>query len=255
MLFGSLVGAVTYVHYSGGLFCSSEQVHGANIDHAFGVAFLGGLAGAVLILFARMRRRLLGAVLLLGAAALAVAVALVASDSATYTAQRSCGFMTSTETTFNDRVNYLYVLWGAPLGFLLWAALQGLVPERKPADRASPSPASPRPSARPPTRRRIVQLGVIAPSVVLAAWAAIERGSRPPAKPPTGTNAVHSLEHGAVWITYRPSLPPAEVRGVQLRLRCPRDSRLGAFITRFAGGGQGGEPGGPCTSGTGSPVG
>lgn len=101
-------------------------------------------------------------------------------------------------------------------------------------------------------------------------------------------NAVHSLEHGAVWITYQPTLPANEVTtleqiavsnyvgteryiivspflglpspivasawGAQLSLQLPSDARLVEFIHHFAGGGQGGEPGGPCTGGVGTPV-
>jgi hypothetical protein len=100
--------------------------------------------------------------------------------------------------------------------------------------------------------------------------------------------AVHSLEHGAVWITYLPTLSPDQLGilqqvatsnyvgteryvilspysglpspivvsawGAQLRLQSPSDTRLVAFIHHFAGGGQGGEQGGPCTGGLGSPV-
>jgi hypothetical protein len=32
-------------------------------------------------------------------------------------------------------------------------------------------------------------------------------------------HAVHSLEHGAVWITYRPDLPPDDVRALAARVR------------------------------------
>jgi hypothetical protein len=101
-------------------------------------------------------------------------------------------------------------------------------------------------------------------------------------------NAVHSLEHGAVWITYRPTLLADQVAalqqlvksnyvgterylilspyaglpspivvsawGAQLSVDVASDSRLVDFIHHFAGGGQGGEPGGECTGGVGSPL-
>jgi hypothetical protein len=86
---------------------------------------------------------------------------------------------------------------------------------------------------------------------------------------------VHSQEHGAVWITYQPDLPEAEVKaldklaetryvlvspypdledpivasawGAQLRLDAADDPRLGAFIERYAGNGP--EPGANCDQG------
>ena len=89
-------------------------------------------------------------------------------------------------------------------------------------------------------------------------------------------HAVHSMEHGAVWITYSPDLAAADVEyltsvvtgkqylllspypgltdpvvasawGAQLRLPDPRDPRLADFIARYAG--QGPEPGANCDSG------
>lgn len=108
-------------------------------------------------------------------------------------------------------------------------------------------------------------------------------------QPVPNENAVHSLEHGAVWITYQPSVPASEVAalrqlvetsyvgsqrylilspypslpapivasawGAQLHVPQAPDAKLGEFIRHFAGGGQGGEAGGECTGGTGSPVG
>lgn len=90
--------------------------------------------------------------------------------------------------------------------------------------------------------------------------------------------AVHSMEHGAVWITYRPDLPAAQVQeltdrsaanayvilspypgqvspitatawGIQLDLGSADDPRLESFLTRYVQGEQTPEPGAPCTGG------
>lgn len=94
--------------------------------------------------------------------------------------------------------------------------------------------------------------------------------------------AVHSLEHGAVWITYRPGLPSAQLdrlralardhgrvlvsafEGVptpvvpsawsrQLRLQSADDPRLAQFVKAFEGGRQAPERGAPCSGGNGRP--
>lgn len=94
--------------------------------------------------------------------------------------------------------------------------------------------------------------------------------------PVRNENAVHSLEHGAVWITYQPDLPADQVAaldnvgegkrfilispypgltspivasawGAQLRLDNVDDPRLQEFIDRYAGNGP--EPGANCDSG------
>lgn len=90
--------------------------------------------------------------------------------------------------------------------------------------------------------------------------------------------AVHSLEHGAVWIAYQPDLPASDVEelnalaenndyvlvspaegmdapvvatawGKQLPLQQAGDERLPAFVTTYANGPQTPEPGAPCTGG------
>ena len=93
--------------------------------------------------------------------------------------------------------------------------------------------------------------------------------------------AVHSMEHGGVWLTHRPDLPAADVArlaalkdlseasreyvlvspleglaapvaaatwGVSLEVPSADDPRLEAFVRAYAGGDQGGEQGVPCTS-------
>lgn len=89
---------------------------------------------------------------------------------------------------------------------------------------------------------------------------------------------VHSLEHGAVWITYQASLSEVQVRaleqlsegrthvlvspvrqqtapvvltawGAQLEVPDSRDARVGAFLKRYERSSRSPEPGAPCTGG------
>jgi putative peptide zinc metalloprotease protein len=95
-------------------------------------------------------------------------------------------------------------------------------------------------------------------------------------------NGVHAMEHGAVWITYRPDLAKNQIEllrqransqpyvlaspypdlptpivasawGRQLRLDSADDSRLDQFVHTFRLGEHAPERGGPCTGGIGAP--
>lgn len=101
--------------------------------------------------------------------------------------------------------------------------------------------------------------------------------------PVANENAVHSLEHGAVWLTYLPSLSASDVDklrslvrgqayailspypalptpvvisawGLQLRVQSASDPRLAQFIAKYAQGPQTPEPGASCSGGTGTPT-
>jgi hypothetical protein len=89
--------------------------------------------------------------------------------------------------------------------------------------------------------------------------------------------AVHSQEHGAVWLTYLPGEDPAGLKalydtrpdyvlvspypgqpstymastwGAQLGVDSGTDPRLKEFVAAYAAGGQGGEKGADCKNGT-----
>ncbi len=95
-------------------------------------------------------------------------------------------------------------------------------------------------------------------------------------------NAVHSLEHGAVWVTYDPALSSDEAKalqdampssyiilspydglpspvvasawGVQIELDGADDPRLQTFLDVYRQGSQTPEPGAACDGGVGEPV-
>ena len=101
-------------------------------------------------------------------------------------------------------------------------------------------------------------------------------------EPVSTFNAVHSLEHGAVWVTYAPGLADSQLAalteavqpysytilspfeelaapivltawGAQLELDDPSDERLSVFLARYVQGEQTPEPGAACSGGVGQP--
>ncbi len=96
-------------------------------------------------------------------------------------------------------------------------------------------------------------------------------------------NAVHSLEHGAVWVTYAPGLDDSQVAalrtsvepydytilspfadlaspvvltawGVQLEVDDATDERVDVFLAKYVQGEQTPEPGAACSGGLGDPA-
>jgi hypothetical protein len=127
----------------------------------------------------------------------------------------------------------------------------------------------------------------------------LEPGPRPPvggthhpnwqncgiyAEPVQDALAIHSLEHGAVWLTYRPDLSEEQVAalqdqvrgqshilmspyptqdvpvvmtawGLQMPVDSLPDNRIAEFVSRYRQGPQTPEPGASCTGGVGTPLG
>jgi hypothetical protein len=102
-------------------------------------------------------------------------------------------------------------------------------------------------------------------------------------EPVPAENVIHSMEHGAVWITYRPDLSTEDVAylqdlvrgqrflllspypglkspvvltawGLQLEVDSARDGRVEEFIDRYQVGPQTPERGATCADGVGQPV-
>jgi hypothetical protein len=102
-------------------------------------------------------------------------------------------------------------------------------------------------------------------------------------EPVATEHVLHSLEHGAVWITYQPGLDAAEVArlrervegesylllspypnlqspivltawGLQLEVQEASDRRIEQFINRYRQGSQTPEPGATCDRGVGNPI-
>ena len=102
-------------------------------------------------------------------------------------------------------------------------------------------------------------------------------------EPVPNENAVHSLEHGAVWITYDPALPADQITalealaenqsyvlvtpyegldspiaisawGYQLKVDSADDERLPVFIQKYLLNPALAEAGAPCSSGVGTPA-
>jgi glucan phosphoethanolaminetransferase (alkaline phosphatase superfamily) len=99
------------------LFCSANE---RTLDTTGTVVFFAGLVLSLAIVLSRRRAKALVAVLLLGAAIYAGAIAVLAVDGATYT--QMCSGIYSDAYTRSLNLTYLYVFWGGALATLLIAA-------------------------------------------------------------------------------------------------------------------------------------
>ena len=136
------------------IFVTCSTASGGGIHAAFYVVVLGGLAGSVWLVVARNRPRLLAASLLVGAAALGLALGLVALDSATYV-QRSGPLFGRPPETAADHLGYLYLYWGAPLAVLALQAAHAWL-------RAGAAPDPDKASLGHELRRVLGAMGVLA---------------------------------------------------------------------------------------------
>ncbi|GCF07565.1 DUF3105 domain-containing protein [Dictyobacter arantiisoli] len=102
-------------------------------------------------------------------------------------------------------------------------------------------------------------------------------------QPVQNENAVHALEHGAVWFTYQSTLSDDQIAqlrqlvkghtyailspynnlpapivasawGLQLKVNNANDPRLAQFLKKYEQGPQSQEPGAACSGGTGNPI-
>lgn len=102
-------------------------------------------------------------------------------------------------------------------------------------------------------------------------------------EPVEAKNAIHSLEHGAVWLTYDPELPETDIKilqelaadqaytilspfpglrtsvvivawGLRFQTDSVTDARILEFLLTYQQGPQTPEPGAPCQGGLGSPT-
>lgn len=175
--------------------------------------------------------------------------------------------------------NRTYLIWGAVavgvigLGILLYLSLQGPAPIRglvtfpRPSrghDNSLEIASNPLPPVGGTHHDRWQNCGIYT-------------------EPIKSENAIHSLEHGAVWITYQPELAGDDVAflqdlvrgqrflilspytglnspvvltawGLQLEVDSVQDSRIEEFIDRYQVGPQTPERGASCTDGVGQPI-
>jgi hypothetical protein len=122
---GAATLGLSVVSLSFELFCRKQHqvvVHGSTSRAALFVVLIAGIAGAVAAPVVRKQSRALLALLLAGAAIVALGLGLVASDSATYVQRVS--FHDCPAETDTTRLDFLYTLWGLALVVLLVQALR-----------------------------------------------------------------------------------------------------------------------------------
>jgi len=189
-------------------------------------------------------------------------------------AARKAGKTQADHTTRNVLIGLGLVAGVAVLGWLLWLGL-------RPTPELEGVVQFPRPSRGHETNLSI-PFGELPPAGGIhdPVWQNCGIYEEPLNTP----NVIHSMEHGAVWITYQPDLPADQVAtienavrgqnflvvspypeqrspivmtawGVQLELPSATDERFDRFIERYRVGPNTPERGASCANGTGEPIG
>jgi hypothetical protein len=126
-----LLGGWPAVHvgsfFSSDLFCSTDRLAGARIEHASDLVIVSGAIAVIALLVTRNRPRLFGTALLAQVPVLTVGIVMVASDGAFVRTATTCSlFDAGTPSLSSADVSYLYGFWSAAAVLLVSQGVRGV---------------------------------------------------------------------------------------------------------------------------------